>query len=57
LQTYIERDVRSITAIRDLATFRRLFALVASRHGSVLNKTDLAVDQRIVRQVTSTQAS
>ena len=42
LQTYIERDVRSITAIRDLATFRRFFALVASRHGSVLNKTDLA---------------
>jgi predicted AAA+ superfamily ATPase len=42
LQTYIERDVRSITAIRDLATFRRFFALVASRHGTVLNKTDLA---------------
>jgi predicted AAA+ superfamily ATPase len=42
LQTYIERDVRSITAIRDLGTFRRFFALVASRHGSVLNKTDLA---------------
>lgn len=42
LQTYIERDVRSITAIRDLATFRRFFALVASRHGSVLNKTALA---------------
>jgi predicted AAA+ superfamily ATPase len=42
VQTYIERDVRSITAIRDLATFRRFFALVASRHGTVLNKTDLA---------------
>ncbi len=42
LQTYLERDVRSITAIRDLATFRRFLALVASRHGQVLNKTDLA---------------
>lgn len=42
LQTYIERDVRSMTAVRDLATFRRFFALVASRHGAVLNKTDLA---------------
>jgi len=42
VQTYLERDVRSITNIRDLATFRRFLALVASRHGQVLNKTDLA---------------
>ena len=42
LQTYLERDVRAITAIRDLATFRRFLALVASRCGQMLNKTDLA---------------
>lgn len=42
LQTYLERDVRSITAVKDLATFRRFIALVASRHGQMLNKTDLA---------------
>lgn len=42
VQTYLERDVRSITAVQDLATFRRFLALVASRHGQVLNKTDLA---------------
>jgi predicted AAA+ superfamily ATPase len=42
LQTYLERDVRAITAVRDLATFRRFLALVASRHGQVLNKSDLA---------------
>lgn len=42
LQTYLERDVRSITAIHELATFRRFLALVASRHGQILNKTDLA---------------
>jgi hypothetical protein len=42
LQTYIERDVRSITAIRDLATFRRFLSLVAARHGQFLNKSDLA---------------
>lgn len=42
VQTYLERDVRSITAVRDLATFRRFLALVASRHGQILNKTDLA---------------
>lgn len=42
LQTYLERDVRAISAIQDLATFRRFLALVASRHGQVLNKSDLA---------------
>ncbi len=42
VQTYLERDIRSITNVRDLATFRRFLALVASRHGQLLNKTDLA---------------
>jgi hypothetical protein len=42
LQTYLERDVRAVTAVRDLATFRRFLAFVASRHGQVLNKTALA---------------
>ncbi len=42
MQTYLERDVRAITNVRDLATFRRFLALLASRHGQVLNKTDLA---------------
>src|SRR6266550_4233671 len=40
LQTYLERDVRAITNIRDLVTFRRFLALLASRHGQILNKTD-----------------
>lgn len=42
LQTTIERDVRSVLAVQDLAAFRRFLALVASRHGQVLNKTELA---------------
>jgi predicted AAA+ superfamily ATPase len=42
VQTYLERDVRAVTAVKDLATFRRFLALVASRHGQILNKTDLA---------------
>lgn len=42
MQTYLERDVRAITNVRDLATFRRFLALLASRHGQVLNRTDLA---------------
>jgi hypothetical protein len=42
LQTYLERDVRQVSQIRELATFRRFMALVASRTGQILNKTDLA---------------
>lgn len=42
VQTYLERDLRSVTNVRDLATFRRFLALVAARHGQLLNKTDLA---------------
>ena len=42
IQTYLERDVRSVTNVRDLATFRRFLAMLASRHGQILNKTDLA---------------
>ena len=42
LQTYIERDVRLVTNVRDLPTFRRFLSLLASRHGQFLNKSDLA---------------
>ncbi|HTQ54088.1 MAG TPA: ATP-binding protein [Bryobacteraceae bacterium] len=42
IQTYLERDVRGVTNIRDLGTFRRFLALLASRHGQILNRTDLA---------------
>ncbi len=42
LQTYLERDVRGITAVQDLAMFRRFLALLATRHGQILNKSDLA---------------
>lgn len=42
VQTYLERDVRAVTAVRDLATFRRFLALLATRHGQVLNRSALA---------------
>ncbi len=42
IQTYLERDVRALSAIRDLSTFRRFLSLLASRCGQMLNKTDLA---------------
>jgi len=42
VQTYLERDVRAVTQVKDLGTFRRFMGIVASRHGQVLNKTELA---------------
>ena len=42
VQAYLERDVRSISAVHDLPAFRRFLALIASRHGGILNKSDIA---------------
>jgi uncharacterized protein len=42
IQSYLEKDVRSITAVQDIAKFRRFMALVAARHSQVVNKSDLA---------------
>ena len=42
IQTYLERDVRSISAIQDLSTFRRFMALLATRHAAPLNMSELA---------------
>lgn len=42
VQTYLERDVRSIAAIRDLTAFRRFLVLLATRSGQLLNRSDLA---------------
>lgn len=42
VQTYLERDVRAMSAIRNLSTFRRFLSVVAVRTGQILNKTDLA---------------
>jgi predicted AAA+ superfamily ATPase len=42
IQTYLERDIRSVSSIRNLTTFRKFLALVASRIGQVLNRTDIA---------------
>lgn len=42
VQTYLERDVRAVLNVRDLGLFRRFLSLLATRHGQVLNKTNLA---------------
>ena len=42
--TYLERDVRSISNIGDLATFQRFVELCAGRTGQLLNYSSLAAD-------------
>lgn len=42
--TYIERDVRTITNVGDLATFQRFVELCAGRTGQLLNYSGLASD-------------
>lgn len=44
LQTYIERDVRSIVKISDLETFTRFVRLCAGRTGQILNLQSLGND-------------
>jgi len=44
IQTYIDRDVRMVRAIGDLAGFQRFVQLCASRVGTLLNLTSLAAD-------------
>lgn len=44
IQTYLERDVRSLKNIADLSTFTRFLRLCAGRIGSALNLSSLASD-------------
>jgi predicted AAA+ superfamily ATPase len=44
VQTYIERDIRSLLNISDLATFQRFLRITASRSGQLLNYSDLGRD-------------
>jgi len=45
--TYIERDVRQITKVTDLTTFKRFIQLCAGRIGQLLNISSLATDAGI----------
>jgi predicted AAA+ superfamily ATPase len=42
--TYLERDVRQLTNVRDLAAFQRFIRLCAGRTGQLLNLSSLAND-------------
>lgn len=46
-QTYLERDVRQLTQVADLITFRQFVQLAALRTGQILNVSELARDARI----------
>ncbi len=47
VQTYLERDVRSLIGVRDLNAFATFLRLVAARTGQILNLSDLARDAAI----------
>jgi len=49
IATYLERDVRQILKINDLATFQRFVQLCAGRIGQLLNVSSLAADAGITR--------
>jgi hypothetical protein len=44
VQTYLERDVRSVLAVKDLGSFQAFLRLAAARTAQTLNLTDLARD-------------
>ena len=54
LTTYVERDVRQLTQVHNLALFERFLGLCAGRVGQVLNLSALANDTGI-SQPTATQ--
>lgn len=47
LQTYIERDIRTLNSIENLSAFSRFLGLCAGRTGQILNLTSLASDAGI----------
>lgn len=46
-QTYLERDIRALSQVSDLVTFRHLLQLAALRNGQVLKQSELARDAKL----------
>jgi predicted AAA+ superfamily ATPase len=44
ITTYLERDIRTLTAVSDLSQFERFLVACATRTGQILNLSDLARD-------------
>lgn len=49
IETFLERDVRQVTLVRDLLRFRRFLRLAAGRSGQILNLSQLANDADLNR--------
>jgi len=47
IQTYIEHDVRDIGELRNIDKFIKMYRMLASRSGNLLNKTDIARNAEI----------
>lgn len=46
-QTYLERDIRALSQVADLVSFRHLLQLVALRNTKILNVSELARDAKL----------
>lgn len=46
-QTYLERDLRDLSQVADLVTFRNVLQLAALRTGQILNQSELGRDARL----------
>jgi hypothetical protein len=57
IQTYIERDVRSISHVTDLALFKKFLGLCAARVGQLLNISALATECGISMQTVNSWLS
>lgn len=47
ISTYIERDIRDVGELRDIASFIRFYNIIAPRSCGLLNKSDLAGDANL----------
>ncbi len=52
-QTYLERDIRSLSQVADLISFRHLLQLVSLRNAKILNISELARDAKLTVMTTT----
>jgi len=52
VQTYLERDLRQLSAVSSLPDFQRVMALAAHRTGRLMNQADLARDAALTHPTT-----
>jgi predicted AAA+ superfamily ATPase len=52
VQTYLERDLRQLSAVSSLPDFQRVMALAAHRTGRLLNQADIARDAALTHPTT-----